>query len=632
MLVRISKIYLNGYRSVSVQEFDAGPFTVLFGKNNAGKTNLLEAIYSVLSPDSFSKNQIRRDLRSNDGAFGAVYVDLDRGFEFDDAVLSLLPSDAQGGFLRLRPLPNAQACFASTPVNESLPKQGDEQELWFVDLRDYWEQTDAHGLIVDEERDEIHVVDEQTRLVGSEPRLRPLFLGWEFANVDAWVTEALAKLTQSPYHWEEAVDGHRYLPTETGLLEPVDDVEPTVAWRVRPEVHLRVNQLAMLATDLLPDFVDGSIHTEIHVPTQWVDSPKVSVLFEERNGARHPIGDFGRGYSRWLAIAVQLALHLMEDRRHLCSIDASQTSLSGNVLFVDEPEAHLHPSAVSSSVRWCQRMVRAGFNIVTATHHEEFLRGPVEETTFVNVGRDVADSCTTARTLHSRATRSLQDLALAVGLHPAAALSIHRAILLVEGPLDEAVLDEYAGHELDAAGVKIVPIHGSKNIEGLIDVEIVTGLGIKIGILTDNTDTDTMRDKSNNKRSSEEVHVMRALKIFEDKELPPPTPFGVPEADLLFALPADGIRDFLQEHQTHLDLKERIPFPGWEELVAECRSSLGKGPSDSVNWKAFASDRYGLDIKSPMGVRHLVQQLDLRAVPFPSIRRVVNEITQWAGN
>lgn len=36
----MSKVYLNGYRSVANQEFEVGPFTVLFGKNNAGKTNL----------------------------------------------------------------------------------------------------------------------------------------------------------------------------------------------------------------------------------------------------------------------------------------------------------------------------------------------------------------------------------------------------------------------------------------------------------------------------------------------------------------------------------------------------------------------------------------------------------------
>jgi recombinational DNA repair ATPase RecF len=76
---------LGGYRAVPVEEFDVGPFTVLFGKNNVGKTYVLEAIFSVLAPHVFADGEQRiRDLRADTGSYGAVYVDLDRGLEFDD--------------------------------------------------------------------------------------------------------------------------------------------------------------------------------------------------------------------------------------------------------------------------------------------------------------------------------------------------------------------------------------------------------------------------------------------------------------------------------------------------------------------------------------------------------------------
>lgn len=74
------------------------------------------------------------------------------------------------------------------------------------------------------------------------------------------------------------------------------------------------------------------------------------------------------------------------------------------------------------------------------------------------------------------------------------------------------------------------------------------------------------------------------------------------------------------------------PFPGWKELVAECREVLGKGPSDSVNWKAYAHDHYGLPITSPDGVRQIVFALDVANVPLPSIRRVIDEVVAWAGS
>lgn len=105
-------------------------------------------------------------------------------------------------------------------------------------------------------------------------------------------------------------------------------------------------------------------------------------------------------------------------------------------------------------------------------------------------------------------------------------------------------------------------------------MEVVTELGIKMGILTDATVTDTMADRSGKTRSSEERKVLKVLETAAAKGLPPLTPFGVPEDDLLFALPPGAIRDYLNG-----------PFPEWKELVSECRAALGKGPSDSVNWR-----------------------------------------------
>jgi hypothetical protein len=196
---------------------------------------------------------------------------------------------------------------------------------------------------------------------------------------------------------------------------------------------------------------------------------------------------------------------------------------------------------------------------------------------------------------------------------------VHRQKRVSAGVAIHAVLDEYGGLELEAAGVKIIPIHGTKNLEGLIAVELVTQLGIKLGVLTDNTDPLTMTEKSGNKRSSEERKLVNVIEMAKEKNLPPPTVFDVPEDDLPFALPADAIRSYLNG-----------PFPGWKELVAERREASGKGPSDSVDWKAYALENYGLPITEPPGVRHIVRTLDLANGPLLSIRRVIDEIVNWA--
>jgi hypothetical protein len=296
---------------------------------------------------------------------------------------------------------------------------------------------------------------------------------------------------------------------------------------------------------------------------------------------------------------------------------------SGTVLLIDEPETHLHPSAVKSVVRWCDRMVDVwGFNVVVATHHVEFLRHSGPDVAHVHITRGGNPLATHARTLLASTTPLLQDVARDLGVHPATVLSMVRGILFVEGPLDYAVLDEYDFAALDAAGVHIVPMHGTRNMSGLIDGELAPRLGIKVGVLTDDTDPETMGSRSRNKLSGEERKLNRLIKSYADQGFPPPTPFGVPERDLLFALPEEGIRNCYPDSASN--------FPGWLQMLEECRAAEGKCQQDSVQWKLYAEQHYGLPLNTAEGVRSVVRTLDLANVELPTIRHVINQIVAWA--
>ncbi len=636
--MRLCKVYLPGYeRSVQVsQEIEVGRFTVLFGKNNAGKTNLLEDIYLMLAtqPPSAGEARIRRvgsqlrlphptgEPQHVGHPVGVVYVEVDSTSDFDRAVLDTFPDwePVEQDVIRFSPLPTGQVCYTST--------DRDQPELWFTEVREFYEQA-AEGFSIvrfgeeEGEEDFIFEIDEQQRSPYG-PFPEPLFLGWEFHEVDEWATTAVAELTASPGPWFGLI-------ARTSWSEPVDKEEAAGTWRVRPEVRSRLKQLASLATALLPDFLDGEINAEIKMPAEWQDYPKVHLSYHESPDSRgQALEDFGRGACRWMGIAVQIALRLMQGDTGTTDLKTAKSgTFSGHVLFVDEPEAHLHHSAVASIVRWCHRMVDCGFNLMASSHHEEFLRASGDGVTFVKVTRDFVQDprdqnaspelSTKARTIPMTATSTLQELANEVGMHPAAALSLHRAILFVEGPLDEAVLGEYSGASLDAAGVTVIPIHGTKNLEGLIDGEFTTRLGLKTGVLTDNTNMETIWDRSNRRRSSEEVKLVRLIKRFEDQGMVPPTPFGVAEDDLLFAIPEEAIRHFLKG-----------PFPGWEQLVKECRAAEGVDSSTSVDWKSYALKHYGLPITTGDGVRRIIRALDLAGYQLPSVSGVVREIIDWA--
>src|SRR5882757_8755260 len=92
--MRLREVTLLGYRSVSFLQFQAAPLTVLFGKNNSGKTNILEAIYGVLAPDALSpENKCRTPARGVSHpadlhrVLGWVLVQLDADLPFDRKML-----------------------------------------------------------------------------------------------------------------------------------------------------------------------------------------------------------------------------------------------------------------------------------------------------------------------------------------------------------------------------------------------------------------------------------------------------------------------------------------------------------------------------------------------------------------
>ncbi|WP_131813897.1 ATP-dependent nuclease [Mycolicibacter kumamotonensis] len=605
--MRLREVSLLWYRSVDHLEFEVGPLTVLFGKNNSGKTNVIEAIYGVLSPDDMNHyldNHVQaRGLRGPDDLlppYGAVVVELEPGAPFDDDVINLRDADGAtlDGDVPLAPLETAFVGFEQSAT------------MTFTDPRNYFRQlrTLAAQQLDDPELDDRF----RSTLKEENPRPYPLFLDWEIDDIDARIGNALIASLGSE-----------------ALLELAESSPPRQTWQVRPELQERLDLFSRLATDLLPDFINGSVYAYLHVATEWGSQPSVSVTYRDHQPDRFKeqrldeVYELGRGSARWVAVAIQIALHLLTHTDYVSRAESKDAKpFSGHILFLDEPEAHLHPSAVTSIVRWCRRMLDYGFNIIVATHHDEFLRISGPDIRHVHVTRREEPPITRARTLLTSVTPLLQDLANEVGAHPASVLSLHRGVLFVEGPLDHAVLDEYAASALDAAGVLIIPMHGTRNMEGLIDGELAPRLGLKMGVLTDATDPETMGERSNRKRTREEIWVTRLIKRCEDQGLPLPTAFGVPEDDLLFVLPADGIR------QCYPDTAST--FPGWLEMREECREALGMGKSDSVDWKRYADDQYGLPLTTAAGVRSVVRRLDFAGFEFPSVQRVIDQVVAWA--
>ena len=69
--MRIAKIHIENYKSIKSLDYEPGPYSVLIGENNAGKSNILKALNLALgdtwpSERSFSDEDFHNHDTAND--------------------------------------------------------------------------------------------------------------------------------------------------------------------------------------------------------------------------------------------------------------------------------------------------------------------------------------------------------------------------------------------------------------------------------------------------------------------------------------------------------------------------------------------------------------------------------------
>jgi hypothetical protein len=133
--------------------------------------------------------------------------------------------------------------------------------------------------------------------------LHVLFLDWKFRDLFDRVETAIGALAQG---FAEHADAWVWMERVNTTKKQGDQ-----PWRVSTAVHSSLERLSSLATDLLPDFMDGSINAFANDPGEWGEFKKVGVYYGTRNDLGVPIDMVGRGAARWIAAAVQMALDLM---------------------------------------------------------------------------------------------------------------------------------------------------------------------------------------------------------------------------------------------------------------------------------------------------------------------------------
>lgn len=363
--------------------------------------------------------------------------------------------------------------------------------------------------------------------------------------------------------------------------------------RVHPEVVEACRIIGEEATRLAPPFVRDRYRIEV-VPVSPIEWRRVGGRISVRlvpHVAGHDQGfDLevaSTGAATWAGYAVAETIRRATQRRTESSEDRVAAA-APTIFLIDEPERHLHPLAQEEVAIWLGEIVREGASIVIATHAVPFLRFPITDTHYFRVTRR-PDWNSDVKLIAPSVLDEVRDSAQALGLPPAAVLQLVRAWLVVEGEDDKDLLEALFGVELRRAGVVTLCLRGHGLLRSsLLNLQALSGLGIPFYLLLDNVRAEAVRTVQPVRPRTDEEHAIRNLQMELERMRRNGDQveyMAFPWPDIICALPEQSVRALVQAEG-----KEPTAFHGWTTLRESHRQDGQRG----INFKDFAIQELAL--------------------------------------
>lgn len=469
--------------------------SVLYGKNGAGKSRLLEALEaSVKGQQGRSWVWLHVRLRERmHGLEPTLTMDLLRmlggGRELFSGNEDLAPELELRGriILALREIWDGEFDDSEALATEIglaghlalLPTGGESEHLWRVyvaalpddttplltaratEFRRSWEAALAHEDESDREAALFELVSDE-----------PLHEGLDFSQDDPVPysqpgrpelifelgtlrrTQPLSDLYVRPTGDLEGAtiqrllrrDGRRRQVLIPGTAELSDDLLEDIAY------------LSARATDLLSLILEDSpnLQCSLAAPEDWVDSQPLTWRASFVGGPLNlPLSDLSEAQRRWAELAIAAVL-----------VELTTTGARA-VMLLDEPETALHSRAIRNMALGLEQLVRViGVDIIAATHASALIESP--EARLLHAQRDAQGF--TAISVRKGVDESDASL---LGLTPADLLQLTRLFVIVEGVHDQILLEQVCSDELLEARARVLAMRGVPNAPKIVEAEFL---------------------------------------------------------------------------------------------------------------------------------------------------------------
>jgi len=519
---RLRDVRIHNFRSCRDVSLTLGDCTPVVGYNNAGKSNLLDALAWFVAPSSLRESDFH-DLESPVAVAATI-----RGL--GDEILDRLDGKHRS---KIEPLID-DGTLALQRIQYEPGVSAKQIKLQVPD------QVEADGSIATW-KDQPGGIPEALKALFPEP----ITIGaMEDAAEDATKAKNTSTIGKLLAEFTGPVEANHGDQLQQALAALTDKLTADGAQRAA-----ELGRFDREATAALRPFFPGiQLHLDIPVPTVRDLFGKGTIKVSER-GREEAIRDFtalGHGAQR----SIQMALI-----RYLADVRAGeQNSAQRRLLLIEEPELFLHPQAIEQVRTALDSLAERGYQVVYATHSPVMVgRAAAARTRIIRKHADTAETRimpTAEEALAHRNPETDKRLLALYALENASKWLFSNRVLITEGATERqlvpALYEAVTGRKTTDDGLAVIDVGGADAIpetlavlddvgvdaRGLVDLDFAVNKGVRSGLLTeDDPDLLSYRQQmqARDGRSAQDARKAATVRAWAS------TPEAVPVVESLFA-------------------------------------------------------------------------------------------------